>query len=73
MRYIRDYYGVPAKRGMRVIANGHRGVICGSLDHYLRIRPDGDQELTTWHPTWRVIYLPDTVAQLQPTVAGPQP
>jgi hypothetical protein len=57
MRYIRDYYGVPAKRGIRVVADGNRGVIRGARGQHLRLRLDGDQRLTTWHPTWQMIYL----------------
>ena len=45
MKEIREEYGVPAKRGMRVrYDNGHRvryGVITGSWKSCLRIRFDG--------------------------------
>ena len=56
MAYIRDHYGVPAKRGGIVWAKGKRGVIVGSQGSYLRVRLDGDTHIGTWHPTWRIDY-----------------
>ena len=59
MAYIRDYYGVPAKRGGRVVFNDKPGVIVGSRSQYLRIRLDSDpstQRPRTVHPTWRMEY-----------------
>ena len=56
MAYIRRHYGVPAKRGMRVSANGKPGTITGKRDAYLRIRLDGDKRSAPWHPTWRIQY-----------------
>lgn len=55
MEYIRLTYGVPAKRGMRVVANGRPGVIVGT--HWgsrLLIRVDGVTR--NYHPTWNIIY-----------------
>jgi hypothetical protein len=46
---------------MRVIADNKRGVIRSTRDQYLRVRLDGDDKLTTWHPTWQMIYLPDSL------------
>ncbi|MFB6392585.1 hypothetical protein [Polymorphospora lycopeni] len=59
MQYIRNYYGVPAKRGMRVVADGKPGVITGTIAASLRIRLDGEKHSAPWHPTWRIEY-PDT-------------
>lgn len=57
--YVRRYYGVPAKRGMRVIADGHPGTITGytRAGAYLRVRLDGERRSDSWHPTWRMDYL----------------
>lgn len=57
--YIRRQYGVPAKKGQRVIALGHPGVITGSLDAYIRVRLDGQSKSRVYHPTWRVEYIAD--------------
>lgn len=57
--YIRSYYQVPAKRDMRVVADGKPGVIVGAEGQWLRIRIDGEVSPTFWHPTWRVEYLPE--------------
>ena len=58
MKYIRRFYGVPAKRGGRVLVNGWPGTITGSRDAYIRVRLDGSQVSRSYHPTWRVTYIP---------------
>lgn len=60
MQYIRRYYGVPAKRGMRVVAIGKPGVITGSDDARLRIRLDGESRSGIYHPTWEITYLTES-------------
>jgi len=61
-RYIRDYYKVPAWRGRRVIYSGGQipqpGTITGFRDAHLRIRLDGEHQIRSYHPTWRIEYLP---------------
>lgn len=63
MEYIRDTYGVPAKRGMkieaweRVGADWHlraAGRISSAIGQYLRIDGNG-----LWHPTWGIVYFSD--------------
>jgi hypothetical protein len=58
MDYIRKYYGVPAKRGMRVIygASGY-GTIVGSKGCYLRIRMDGERKVKSYHPEYLLTYI----------------
>lgn len=55
--YIRNYYGVPAQRGHRIIADGQPGIITGTWDASLRIRLDGASYSEPWHPTWHMQYL----------------
>jgi hypothetical protein len=55
--YIRKYYGVPAKRGMKVIADGDLVEITGAKGAYLRIRLNGEKNSRTYHPTWEIQYL----------------
>ena len=65
MAYIRDYYGVPAKRGARIRWTWHRkgeprndeGTIAGSCGQYLRVRFDGSTQVLSLHPTWEIEYL----------------
>lgn len=61
MEYIRESYGVPAKRGARVEYTGDgtrsMGTICGADGARLRIRLDGDKRPRTFHPTWMIRYL----------------
>ena len=57
MKYIREHYNVPAKRGMKVNAQGHNGVIVGSRGPYLRIRIEGEKNVLSFHPTWEMEYL----------------
>lgn len=57
--YVRDYYRVPAKQGMRVTVNGKHGVIVSFPDQYLGVRFDGETLTVRCHPTWRVTYHTD--------------
>lgn len=57
--FVRRYYNVPAKRGMRVEFEGRPGVITGFRDQYLLVRLD--QQVLSYaskcHPTWHMDYL----------------
>ena len=55
--YIRETYNVPAKRGMKVIAQGRRGTIVGVKGPHLRIRIEGEKNILSFHPTWEMEYL----------------
>jgi len=62
MKYIREHYDVPAKRGGKVKYTGdidcpHVGVIIGSRGAYLRIRFPEWKHTGTFHPTWEIEYL----------------
>lgn len=63
MKYIRDRYGVPAKRGARVRYSGGDMPVEGTITSaapgaHLRIRLDGDKGVCYFHPTWKLEYLP---------------
>ena len=51
MDYIRKTYGVPAKRGMRVIAYGKPGVITSAHGPHLMIRLDDYKHPRPYHPS----------------------
>jgi len=62
VNYIRNYYGVKAKRGGRVkYTGGTRGERFGTIKSarggYLKILLDGDKYAGTFHPTWKLEYL----------------
>ena len=65
MAHIRQTYGVPAKRGMRIEYSGNLdksgkprlGTIAGSAGERLRIRMDGEPRTGIYHPTWKIKYL----------------
>ena len=61
MKYIRDYYGVPAERGGIVEYTGGkspvRGVITGADGARLRIRLDGENLSRRFNPDWKIRYL----------------
>jgi hypothetical protein len=59
--YVRGYYRVPAKRGMRIVADGKPGTIVGFDGAHLRVRLDGEKHIGNWHPTWRIEY-PEAVS-----------
>lgn len=56
--YVRNYYSVPAKRGMRITVDGRPATIVGFAGARLRIRRDGEKRTAIAHPTWRVNYSP---------------
>lgn len=66
MDSIRKSYGVPAKRGMRVVYRGdaavgeQTGTIVGAMGQTLRVRLDDQAKATarTFHPTWAMQYPP---------------
>lgn len=60
MAWVRQYYGVPAKRGGKVLFEGRPAVITSTRGPHLRIRLDGERRSIPIHPTWEVVYLPDT-------------
>ncbi|KHJ56266.1 hypothetical protein LA66_06750 [Aureimonas altamirensis] len=61
--YIREYYGVPAKRGGRIEYTGGKspelGTIVGARGAHLRIRLDGMAYThpLSFHPTYCIRYL----------------
>jgi hypothetical protein len=55
--YVRQRYGVPARRGMRVVADGNPGRITSGAGNYIRVLIDGEKRPSTWHPTWHMEYL----------------
>lgn len=57
LKYIRESYGVPAKRGTKVNANGEIGVITGARGAHLRERIEGINRIRFYHPTWEMQYL----------------
>ena len=61
MEYIRATYGVPARRGARVVYTGdpkgpRRGTIVGTSGPHIRVRLDGGDRAGKYHPTWEMTY-----------------
>lgn len=51
LAYVRDTYGVPARRGMRVIHEGRdHGVITSGTGAHVRVRFDGEKHSVPCHP-----------------------
>lgn len=61
LAYVRKAYGVPAKRGGRVLYTGcgreEFGTIIGASGGHLKIRLDGVRHGMPFHPTWKLEYL----------------
>lgn len=62
MAYIRQAYGVPAKRGARIKFTDSRGgmwegAIRSAQDGKLRVRLDTVNGIVILHPTWNIRYL----------------
>ena len=66
LAYIRNHYGVPARRGARIRFSGRvdsppiEGVITSAAGATLRVHFDGEPRLRRHflHPTWEIDYLP---------------
>lgn len=54
--YVRSYYKVPAKRGMRVTDHEGRSGTITRATHYVFVRLDGTRVARAYHPTWRLTY-----------------
>lgn len=54
--YIRERYKVPAKRGARVTYEGRPGTVTGFRGAYIKVRLDGEQRESVYHPTWHIKY-----------------
>lgn len=69
MKYIRDTYGVPAKRGARIEFRGDgrlkAGTVVNSIGPYLRVRIDGG-DIVNLHPTWEITWLDALSASTPP-------
>lgn len=61
MQYVRKAYGVPAKRGGRVIYTGcgqkEYGTIRSASNGRLNIQLDGIKHTMPFHPTWKLHYI----------------
>ncbi len=57
--YVRQYYGVPAEIGRRIIHNGKPGIIAEDRGHYIGVNFDKDEPGVVFnvHPTDHVEYL----------------
>jgi hypothetical protein len=64
--YIRDYYKVPAKVGMRIKFRGCPGVITGFGGASLHVRLDGATDSIICHPTWEISYPSTTDRKATP-------
>ncbi len=57
--YVRNYYGVPARVGMRIKMGQREGVITRARSdlHYIHVRFDGQKFSSPCHPTDGIEYL----------------
>lgn len=61
--YVRMYYGVPARKGMRVTVDSRPGVITSFPGAYIAVLFDGARRAVPAHPTWRVTYQTEETTQ----------
>ncbi len=57
--YVKEYYGVPAEYGRRVLVYGKPGIIAADRGHYIGVNFDSDKPgvIMNAHPTSEVEYL----------------
>jgi len=65
LEYIRNYYDVPAKKGMRVTYRSIAGVITGSSGPHVRVRLDRETRDRICHAT-DLTYIPEIVLKAEP-------
>ena len=62
MAKIREQYGVPARRGVRVEYTGgskpEMGTVVRASGAHLIVKLDGHIDPYPFHPTWKLSYLP---------------
>lgn len=65
--YVREYYGVPACIGRRVIAYGKPGIIAEDRGNYIGLLLDEDKpgNVNNYHPTDGIKYL-DEIGKIRP-------
>lgn len=51
LEYVRNYYGVPAKKGKIVKYKDKLGVITGASGPHVKVRLDGEKNALPYHPT----------------------
>lgn len=56
LAWIRQYYNVPAFRGVEVAYQGKPAVILGGRGPYVRLRVEGERHPVVDHPTFAVSY-----------------
>lgn len=56
--YVRNRYGIEARRLGRVVFDGKPGQTTGFADGYVLVKLDGARHSVRCHPTWRMEYLP---------------
>jgi len=66
MAWVRKAYGVPAKRGMRVVYTGSGAPVSGTIRSActgrLKIQMDGFNSTKSYHPTWELHYPAPEIA-----------
>ena len=60
LKYIKDYYNVPAKRLTKILFKGDICKITGSNGPLLIVRRLADDRKMYIHPTWKVNYEADS-------------
>jgi hypothetical protein len=56
LAWIRQYYNVPAFKGVKVTYEGKPAVILGGHRQYIRLRVEGEKRPVIDHPTFAVRY-----------------
>lgn len=51
LKYISDYYNVPARRGAAVRYRGKAGVVTGASGPHIRVRLEDEPSSRIYHPT----------------------
>jgi hypothetical protein len=57
LSYIREYYGVPARVGARILYGDRLGGVVGAQNAHVLIQLDGETTARPYHPIGDLIYV----------------
>jgi hypothetical protein len=57
LKYIKDYYQVPANKGQKILYEGEIGEIVGASGPHLKVKFLDHKNPLILHPTWKIQYL----------------
>ena len=61
LKFIREFYKVPAELGRRVSCLGRDGTIVGAKGSLIQVEMDYDGGIDLYHPQWKIEYHDEVI------------